>query len=53
MQKLGRLWRVLVALSIRHVGPTSAQALANKFGSIENIRAASTHELANVEGVGR
>jgi DNA ligase (NAD+) len=47
------LWRVLVALSIRHVGPTSAQALANKFGSIENIRAASTQELANVEGVGQ
>ena len=46
------LWRVLVALSIRHVGPTSAQALANKFGSIENIRKASTDELANVEGVG-
>ena len=46
------LWRVLVALSIRHVGPTSAQALANKFGSIENIRNASTEELANVEGVG-
>lgn len=46
------LWRVLVALSIRHVGPTSAQALANKFGSIENIRKASIDELANVEGVG-
>jgi DNA ligase (NAD+) len=46
------LWRVLVALSIRHVGPTSAQALANKFGSIEGIRNASTDELANVEGVG-
>jgi DNA ligase (NAD+) len=46
------LWRVLVALSIRHVGPTSAQALANQFGSIENIRNASTDELANVEGVG-
>jgi DNA ligase (NAD+) len=46
------LWRVLVALSIRHVGPTSAQALANKFGSIESIRGASTEELANVEGVG-
>ena len=46
------LWRVLVALSIRHVGPTSAQALSNKFGSIENIRNASTDELANVEGVG-
>jgi DNA ligase (NAD+) len=46
------LWRVLVALSIRHVGPTSAQALANKFGSIQGIRNASTDELANVEGVG-
>ena len=46
------LWRVLVALSIRHVGPTSAQALANKFGSIEKIRNASTDDLANVEGVG-
>ena len=46
------LWRVLVALSIRHVGPTSAQALANKFGSIERIRGASTEELASVEGVG-
>ncbi len=46
------LWRVLVALSIRHVGPTSAQALANKFGSIESIRNASTEDLANVEGVG-
>jgi DNA ligase (NAD+) len=46
------LWRVLVALSIRHVGPTSAQALANKFGSIEKIRNASTEDLANVEGVG-
>ena len=46
------LWRVLVALSIRHVGPTSAQALANKFGSIENIRNATTDDLANVEGVG-
>ena len=46
------LWRVLVALSIRHVGSTSAQALANKFGSIESIRNASTEELANVEGVG-
>jgi DNA ligase (NAD+) len=46
------LWRVLVALSIRHVGPTSAQALANKFGSIEKIRNATTEDLANVEGVG-
>ena len=31
------LWRVLVALSIRHVGPTAAQALARQFGSMEAI----------------
>jgi len=46
------LWRVLVALSIRHVGPTSAQALADKFGSIANIQKASADELANIDGVG-
>jgi DNA ligase (NAD+) len=46
------LWRVLVALSIRHVGPTAARALAGHFGSMEAIRAASLDELAGVEGVG-
>ena len=46
------LWRVLVALSIRHVGPTAARALAGEFGSLEAITAASTEELAAVEGVG-
>jgi DNA ligase (NAD+) len=46
------LWRVLVALSIRHVGPTAAQALANAFGSVEAIEAASPEELVAVEGVG-
>jgi len=46
------LWRVLVALSIRHVGPTAARALATHFGSIEAIRAASLEELSAVEGVG-
>lgn len=46
------LWRVLVALSIRHVGPTAARALATELGSMEAIRAASTEELAAVEGVG-
>ncbi|WP_068156699.1 NAD-dependent DNA ligase LigA [Rhodococcus phenolicus] len=46
------LWRVLVALSIRHVGPTAARALATEFGSLERIRAASVDELAAVEGVG-
>jgi DNA ligase (NAD+) len=46
------LWRVLVALSIRHVGPTAARALATEFGSMEAIRAASEQELAAAEGVG-
>jgi len=46
------LWRVLVALSIRHVGPTAARALAGHFGSLDAIRSASIDELAAVEGVG-
>lgn len=46
------LWRVLVALSIRHVGPTAARALAQHLGSMDRIRAASVEELAAVEGVG-
>ena len=46
------LWRVLVALSIRHVGPTAARALALQFGSMDAIREASREELAQAEGVG-
>ena len=46
------LWRVLVALSIRHVGPTAARALAQEFGSMAAIRAASEADLAAAEGVG-
>ena len=46
------LWRVLVALSIRHVGPTAARALAQQFGSMDAIRAASEAELAAADGVG-
>lgn len=46
------LWRVLVGLSIRHVGPTAARALAQSFGSMDAIRSASREELASVEGVG-
>ncbi|MEZ5116189.1 MAG: NAD-dependent DNA ligase LigA [Candidatus Nanopelagicales bacterium] len=52
-QAKGRpLWRVLVALSIRHVGPTAAQALARELGSVEAIAAAEPERLAAVEGVG-
>jgi DNA ligase (NAD+) len=47
------LWRVIVALSIRHVGPTAAQALANNFGSIDAIAKARLEELSSVDGVGK
>ena len=46
------LWRVLVALSIRHVGPTAARALAQEFGSMAGIRGAARDDLAAAEGVG-
>ena len=46
------LWRVLVALSIRHVGPRASRALAQAFGTMDGIRAASEEELAHVDGVG-
>ena len=46
------LWRKLVALSMRHVGPTAAGALAKHFGSIEKIQSASPDELAQINGVG-
>jgi DNA ligase (NAD+) len=46
------LWRILVALSIRHVGPTAARALADAFGSVDAIASASADALAIVDGVG-
>ena len=46
------LWRVLVGLSIRHVGPTAARALADRFGSMEAIEAATAEDIASAEGVG-
>ncbi|WP_407685635.1 NAD-dependent DNA ligase LigA [Mycobacterium sp. HUMS_1102779] len=50
--KAAPLWRVLVALSIRHVGPTAARALATEFGDLQAVESASTEQLAAVEGVG-
>ncbi|GAA2187373.1 NAD-dependent DNA ligase LigA [Leucobacter alluvii] len=46
------LWRLLVALNIRHVGPVAARALADWFGSLDAIRSASQEALAEVDGVG-
>ena len=50
--KIKPLWRILVALSIRHVGPVAARALAAHFGSLDRIFAASEAELSEVDGVG-
>ncbi|KQV24578.1 NAD-dependent DNA ligase LigA [Yonghaparkia sp. Root332] len=50
--KTKQLWRLLVSLNIRHVGPVAARALADWFGSLDAIRAASAEELAAVDGVG-
>ncbi|WP_246498088.1 NAD-dependent DNA ligase LigA [Natronoglycomyces albus] len=46
------LWRVINALSIRHVGPVAAQALADAFGDLDRIREASQEELSEIDGVG-
>jgi DNA ligase (NAD+) len=46
------LWRIIVSLSIRHVGPIAAQALAKNFGSMKAISNASQEELAVIDGVG-
>ena len=46
-------WRVLVSLSIRHVGPVAARSLMNTLGSIEEIFEASEEQLAGVDGVGQ
>src|SRR5699024_7960750 len=47
------LWRVLVALSIRHVGPAAARSLATAYGSMDAIRAAGVEQLAETDGVGQ
>lgn len=51
--KTKELWRLLVALNIRHVGPVAARALADWFGSLDAIRSASVAELSSVDGVGQ
>jgi DNA ligase (NAD+) len=47
------LWRILVALSIRHVGPVAARSLTAYFGSLDRIFSAAEEELAQVDGVGQ
>lgn len=50
--KSKELWRVLVALSIRHLGPVAARTIARQFATMSAIRAASVEQLGEVEGVG-
>lgn len=46
------LWRILVALSIRHLGPQASRALAARFGSLQAIASASESELTSVDDIG-
>ncbi len=50
--KQSGLARVLVALGIRDVGPPTARLLAEEFGSLDRISAASEEELEAIEGIG-
>jgi len=52
LAKTKPLWRQLVSLNIRHVGPVAARALADHFGSLAAIRGATPETLAEVDGVG-
>ena len=46
------LWRFLVALSIRHVGPTAAKKISHAFGSVDSLQEATLEQLSDVDGVG-
>jgi DNA ligase (NAD+) len=46
------LYRLLVALSIDHVGEETARVIAESFGSIEEIRKTSREQLARIYGIG-
>ena len=57
IEQLGRarsqpLWRFLVSLNIRHVGPVAARLLAGEYGSLEAIMSATPEQLAAIDGVG-
>ena len=47
------LWRIISALSIRHVGPPTAQAIARAFPNLADLRSASVDDIAQVEGIGQ
>ena len=53
LAKAKPLWRILSALSIRHIGSTTAQAIANEYSSIDQLAKANLEEIAQVEGIGQ
>ncbi len=46
------LWRVLVALSIRHLGPPTARLVASRFESLDAVSHATVEELSGIDGIG-
>lgn len=52
LAKTKPLWRLIAALSIRHVGPPTAQALTREFTDLDELARATGEELARIEGVG-
>ena len=46
------VWRLLVALNIRHVGSHVAQILARAFGSVDELASSSTERITEVDGIG-
>ncbi len=52
LAKIKPLWRILSALSIRHIGSTTAQAITRAFSSIDELAKAKVEDIAQVEGIG-
>lgn len=50
--KVKPLWRIVAGLSIRHIGPPTAQALTKAFPNLDDLGRATVDELSQVEGIG-
>ena len=53
LAKTKPLWRILSALSIRHIGSTTAQAITKEFSAIEDLAKAKVEDIAQVDGIGQ
>ncbi|MFZ9911423.1 MAG: NAD-dependent DNA ligase LigA [Ilumatobacteraceae bacterium] len=50
--RMAPLQKLLVALGIKHLGPSAAESLARRFGSLDAVSSASMQDLAAIDGVG-